>query len=67
MPLAATWNQYTALDDCTRFLVLRLYPRLNGRTSLDVLAELQRVLPFPSSVCSVSTNLVRLSSASAGE
>ena len=39
--------QYTALDDCTRFRVLRLYPRLNSRTSLDFLAELQRALPFP--------------------
>jgi transposase-like protein len=39
--------KYTALDDCTRFRVLRLYLRLNSRTSLDFLAELRRTLPFP--------------------
>lgn len=39
--------QYTALDDCTRYRVLRLYPRLNQRTSLDFLHQLRRALPFP--------------------
>lgn len=29
--------QYTALDDCTRYRVLRLYPRLNHWNSLDFL------------------------------
>ena len=38
--------QYTACDDCTRYRVLRLFPRLNTRTSVDFLAELRRVLPF---------------------
>ena len=38
--------QYTACDDCTRYRVLRLFPRLNARTSIDFLAELRRVLPF---------------------
>jgi len=39
--------QYTACDDCTRYRVLRLFPRQDTRTSLDFLAELRRVLPFP--------------------
>jgi len=39
--------QYTALDDCTRFRVLRLYRYLNARTSLAFLAEAQEALPFP--------------------
>src|SRR6266850_3604015 len=39
--------QYTALDDCTRFRVLRLYRELNQRSSLDFLSELRRAMPFP--------------------
>lgn len=39
--------QYTALDDCTRFRVLRLYRRQNQHASLDFLSELRRDLPFP--------------------
>src|SRR5215467_8840247 len=39
--------QYTACDDCTRYRVLRLFRRQDTRTSLDSLAELRRVLPFP--------------------
>lgn len=39
--------QYTACDDCTRYRVLRLFPRLNAETSVAFLAELRRALPFP--------------------
>lgn len=39
--------QCTALDDCTRLRVLRLYPRLNHWSSLHFFGELQRALPFP--------------------
>ena len=39
--------QYTAIDDCTRYRVLRLYPRQNQSTSLQFLEELRRNLPFP--------------------
>lgn len=39
--------QYTALDDCTRFRVLRLYRQLNHRTSLAFFRELRAALPFP--------------------
>jgi transposase InsO family protein len=38
--------QYTALDDCTRYRVLRLYPRQNQYTSLHFLEEVRRHLPF---------------------
>jgi transposase InsO family protein len=45
--IAGRWAfQYTALDDCTRFRVLRLYRRLHQSSSLQFLAELCRVLPF---------------------
>jgi transposase InsO family protein len=39
--------QYTALDDCTRFRVLRLYRQLNHRTSLAFFRELREAMPFP--------------------
>jgi hypothetical protein len=35
------------IDDCTRYRVLRLYPRQNQWSSLDFLGELRRALPFP--------------------
>src|SRR6266849_7968677 len=46
--IAGRWAfQYTALDDCTRFRVLRLYPRLHHRASLAFLTELRTAFPFP--------------------
>lgn len=39
--------QYTALDDCTRLRVLRLYRRQNQVSSLEFFAELQKAFPFP--------------------
>ncbi len=39
--------QYTALDDCTRLRVLRLYKRLHVRSSLLFLSELRHAFPFP--------------------
>ena len=45
--IAGRWAfQYTALDDCTRFRVLRLYRRLHQGSSLDFLRELVRAFPF---------------------
>ena len=38
--------QYTALDDCTRLRVLRLYRRLNTFSSLDFLAQVRLAMPF---------------------
>ena len=46
--IAGHWAfQYTALDDCTRFRVLRLYRQLYHGSSLAFLAELRRAFPFP--------------------
>lgn len=39
--------QCTALDDCTRLRVLRLYRRQNQHSSLHFLEEVRRVWPFP--------------------
>lgn len=39
--------QYTAIDDCTRYRVLRLYRQLNQLSSLAFLAELRQAFPFP--------------------
>jgi transposase InsO family protein len=39
--------QYTAIDDCTRYRILRLYRRQNHWSSLDFLADPQRSFPFP--------------------
>jgi transposase InsO family protein len=39
--------QYTALDDCTRLRVLRLYQRLHVSSSLRFLTEVCRGFPFP--------------------
>jgi transposase InsO family protein len=38
--------QYTAIDDCTRMRVLRLYPHLSQHASLDFLRELTTAFPF---------------------
>jgi hypothetical protein len=38
--------QYTALDDCTRFRVLRLYRELNQHSSTHFFGELRRALPL---------------------
>src|SRR5262245_4083818 len=38
--------QYTAIDDCTRYRVLRLYRRCNEAMSLSFLRELRANLPF---------------------
>jgi transposase InsO family protein len=40
------WFQYTAIDDCTRVRVLRLYRRQNHRSSLAFLRELTAAFPF---------------------
>ncbi len=39
--------QYTALDDCTRYRLLRLYHRCNERTGLAFLREIRSGMPFP--------------------
>ncbi|MDR7866533.1 MAG: IS481 family transposase [Sporomusaceae bacterium] len=39
--------QYTAIDDCTRYRVLGLYPRRTAENSLDFLEKVLEELPFP--------------------
>jgi transposase InsO family protein len=39
--------QYTAIDNCTRYRVLRLYSSKYHGTSLDCLATVPQTLPFP--------------------
>ncbi len=39
--------QYTAIDDCTRIKVLRLYPDRTAARSLDFLEQVLEELPFP--------------------
>jgi transposase InsO family protein len=39
--------QYTALDDCTRYRVLRLYRRLNHWNSIAFFRELRAAFPSP--------------------
>ena len=39
--------QYTAIDDCTRYRILRLYPRKNQQTSHLFFSTLRAALPFP--------------------
>jgi transposase InsO family protein len=43
----AKYFQYTAIDDCTRYRILRLYPRKNQQTSHTFFTTLQTTLPFP--------------------
>jgi len=38
--------QYTAIDDCTRYRILRLYPRKNQQTSHLFFSTLRAALPF---------------------
>ena len=39
--------QYTAIDDCTRFRVLRLYREQNQRSTLAFFSAIREALPFP--------------------
>lgn len=48
-PLAGTRRkhyQYTAIDDCTRIRVLRIYPRNNQRTAIQFVDYVLEKLPF---------------------
>ena len=40
------WFQYTAIDDCTRVRILRLYRRQNHHSSLAFLREVTAAFPF---------------------
>ena len=40
------YYQYTAIDDCTRLRVLRIYPRLNQKTAIQFVDYVLEKLPF---------------------
>jgi transposase InsO family protein len=45
-PQAKKWYQFTAIDDCTRLRVLRIYDRCDQTTSIRFLDYLLEKLPF---------------------
>jgi transposase InsO family protein len=45
-PKAKKYYQFTAIDDCTRLRVLRIYPKLNQQTALQFLDYVLERLPF---------------------
>ncbi|WP_093633834.1 IS481 family transposase [Paraburkholderia aspalathi] len=47
MKIARGVYQYTAIDDCSRFRVLAVYPRRNARNTLLFLDRLIEEMPFP--------------------
>lgn len=47
MKIAPGAYQYTAVDDCSRFRVLGIYPRRNARNTLLFLDRLIEEMPFP--------------------
>jgi transposase InsO family protein len=47
MKLKAGLYQYTAVDDCSRFLVAGLYPRRTAKNTLNFLEKVIEEMPFP--------------------
>ena len=47
MKIAPGIYQYTAIDDCSRFRVLAVYPRRNARNALVFLNRVIEEMPFP--------------------
>lgn len=47
MKIARGVYQYTAIDDCSRFRVLAIYPRRNARNMLLFLDRVIEEMPFP--------------------
>jgi transposase InsO family protein len=39
--------QYTAVDDCSRFIVLALYKRRNASNTLEFIKQVCEMMPFP--------------------
>jgi transposase InsO family protein len=46
VPKARKYYQFTAIDDCTRLRVLRIYPQLNQQTAIQFLDYVLARLPF---------------------
>jgi len=40
------YYQFTAIDECTRFRVLRIYDQNNQTSAMDFVSQLQKTLPF---------------------
>ena len=40
------FHQFTAIDDCTRLRILRIYDRLNQRTAIQFVDYVLEKLPF---------------------
>ena len=45
--IAPAVYQYTAIDDCSRYRVLAVYPRRTAANTLDFLERLIEEMPFP--------------------
>ncbi|WP_420322202.1 IS481 family transposase [Flagellimonas sp.] len=45
--IAPSIYQFTAIDDCTRFQVVKLYPRRTASNTLDFLEKVVEEMPFP--------------------
>jgi transposase len=45
-PTAKKYYQFTAIDDCTRLRILRIYPKLNQQTAIQFLDYVLERLPF---------------------
>jgi transposase InsO family protein len=45
--IAPKMYQYTAIDDCTRLKVIRLYPNKEATSTLDLIAQVVAEFPFP--------------------
>jgi transposase-like protein len=45
-PKPKKYYQFTAIDDCTRLRVLRIYPQLNQTTAIQFLDYVLERLPF---------------------
>ena len=41
------YYQFTAIDDCTRLRVLRIYPRCDQKTAIQFVDYVLERLPFP--------------------
>ncbi len=51
------YYQYTAIDDCTRLRVLRIYQRLSQRTSIQFIDYVLSRLPFRAEVIQTDNGL----------
>ncbi|CAA9582953.1 hypothetical protein AVDCRST_MAG81-3239 [uncultured Synechococcales cyanobacterium] len=40
-------HQYTAIDDCTRLKLVRLYPNKTAQSTLNFVEQMVNAFPFP--------------------